>query len=302
MFTDVLYTITGLLYTLCLELFVLFLMICFQAIPGRFFVVHQRMLVRVLVVCSLLAGLAGGVVCTMAEGYFSFGQYFIVIFPAIFIPFLIGGLVTEAKMPKEEKEEEFIELYMEEDTYTIDSRVDTWNGQLRATNIAYFGDKVVRFMAAVPRRPITIKAYCKMAEKENHYLCMKYEELKDGADEQGTQTSKKKRPKRTRTKEEKRELVHTIILMVAAFAIPVPATPIFLWYKTYGQGDNPYIGAMIFSLMVVVFGGCRKLFLHSHESSSKIQRFIFSVFYYLMLAMWMVYSFTMFTSLFLGNW
>lgn len=293
MIFNFLYIIVGLLYTLCLELFVLFMMVSFQAIPGRFFVVHQRTIVRILVVCSLLTGLAGGVVCTIAEGYISFGQYFIAIFPALFVPFLIGGLVTEARIPKEEKEEEFIELYMEEGTYTIDSRVDVWNGQLRAINVAYCGDKAVRFVAAVPRRPVTIKAYCKMTEKQNQYLCMKYEEIKDAADEQGSQTSKMKSPKRTRTKEEKKELVHTIILMVAAFAIPLPTTPTFLWYKTYGQGDNPYIGLMIFSLMVVVFGGCRKLFLHGHGFSSKVQRFIFSAFYYLMLVGWIVYRLAM---------
>ena len=44
MWIDVLYIVAGLFYTLCLELFVLFMMVCFQAFPSRFFIVHQRMI------------------------------------------------------------------------------------------------------------------------------------------------------------------------------------------------------------------------------------------------------------------
>ncbi len=297
MWMDALYVAAGLFYTLCIELFVLFMMVCFQAFPGRFFIIHQKAIGRILLVCSLIAGIIGGVCCTIEEGYVSVEQYFIAIFPILFIPLLIGGFVTDAKKESKRKEneleEDLLEFYLEEGAYTIDSRVDTWNGQMRAINIAYCEDKAIRFMVAVPRKAVTIKAYCKKTEKDNQYLCVKYEEVKADVEGQENKEKEEKALKERQTLKDRMEFIHTVILELAALSIPLPTLPAFMWYKTYGVGENPYIGLMVYSLIVVVFGGCRKLFLHSHGFTSKIQHFIFSVFYYLMLIVWIVYGMNM---------
>ena len=297
MWMDALYVVAGLFYTLCLELFVLFMMLCFQALPGRFFIMHQKTIGRILLVCSLIAGIVGGVFCTIEEGYVSVEQYFIAIFPALFIPLLIGGLATDAKKVKKKKdseqEEDLLELYLEEGAYTIDSRVDIWNGQMRAINVAYCEDKAIRFMAAVPRKAVAIKAYCKKTEKDNQYLCVKYEEVKKNVEGQENKETEEKTLKEKQTLKDRMEFIHTVILELAALSIPLPTLPAFMWYKTYGVGENPYIGLIVYSLIVVVFGGCRKLFLHSHGFTSKVQHIIFSVFYYLMLIVWIVYGVSM---------
>lgn len=294
MWMDALYVVAGIFYTLCLELFILFMIVCFQALPGRFFIVHQKAVCRILLVCSLVVGIVGGMFCTIEEGYVSVEQYFIAIFPALFIPLLVGGFVADAKkeMKKKEneQEEDLLEFYLKEGTYTIDSRVDTWNGQMRAINIAYCEDKAIRFMAAVPRKAVTIKAYCKKTEKDNQYLCVKYEEVKKEVEGPENREKEEKALKEKQTLKDRMEFIHTVILELAALSIPLPTLPAFMWYKTYGVGENPYIGLIVYSLIVVVFGGCRKLFLHSHGFTSKVQHIIFSVFYYLMLIVWIVYG------------
>lgn len=103
---------------------------------------------------------------------------------------------------------------------------------------------------------VSIKAYCE--KKDGIYLCTGFEVV---------DPERKVRP----GKEEKRELFHTVVMVAASLILPLPSMPMLLWYKEYGVGDNPHMGYMVFTLMVVVFGGCRKLFRNGHSAAAKVQ-------------------------------
>jgi len=192
-----LYLTAGIFYTVSLELFVLFMMTAFQALPGKIFFFRKINFARFFILAALFSGLAGGYICYMADGYFTPFQLWTAFFPALFVPFLIMGYFKGGS----EKD-----------------------------------DSVVLHMKA------------------------EY------------------------TKEEKRQRFHDMIMIAAAFFVPLPTAPMFLWYKKYGQGDNPYMVMMVMSLMIVVAGGCRRLFKNAKNGLSKIHYFIFNVMYYIVIA------------------
>lgn len=256
-----LYTIAGVLYTISLEFFVLFFMISFQALPGKLFFSSKKNCARIFVCLSLSAGLAGGYLCYIADGYFEPFQLWTAFFPALFVPFLIAGFFSGSDM-----ESDTVVLHMRAGTYTLNTETARVGTQLTAVNYAVWGNKVVRFTGAVPSSPISIRAYCRKDGRKN-YVCTGYEVP----------------GKAEYTKAEKRERFHSIILIAAAFFMPLPATPMFLWYKEFGQGNNPYMTMMVMSLIIVVFGGCRKLFINGKNRLSKIHYFIFNIMYYLVI-------------------
>lgn len=270
MMTTAMYILAGILNTVSLELFVVFLMMAFQVIPGKLFGRHAQNVLRVVLILSFLSGLAGTYICYKADGYWELLQFYAVFFPAVFMPFLFWGFFSGNSDKKE-----LVTLYLKEGEYVIDSQVTRVGANMAAANYAYTKDKTIRFMTHIPVRPVSIKAYCE--KKDGIYLCRRFEVI-----------DKDKLQKRT--KEEKRELFHTIVMVAAAFILPLPSTPMLLWYKEFGVGENPYMGHMIWSLMVLVFGGCRKLFRNGHNMGVKVQYFIFNLMYYLMLVIWIVQS------------
>ncbi|MBQ8597912.1 MAG: hypothetical protein IJ409_09000 [Lachnospiraceae bacterium] len=270
--TTFMYILAGIFNTVSLELFVLFFLMVFQVVPGRLFGRHAQNVLRVVLILSFVAGLAGAYTCYKADGYWEFLQFYAALFPAIFMPFLVLGFFSGNSDKKE-----VVTLYLKEGEYVIDSQVQRVGTQITAANYAYTKDKTIRFMTHIPVRPVSIKAYCE--KKDGIYLCTSFEVLE-----------KEKIIKRT--KEEKRELFHTVVMVVAALVLPLPSMPMLLWYKEYGVGENPYMGHMVWSLMVVVFGGCRKLFRSGHGGASKIQYGIFNIAYYLMLLIWIIQSLT----------
>ena len=266
--TTYMYILAGIFNTVSLELFVLFFLMVFQVIPGKFFGGHARKALSAVLILSLLAGLAGGFTCYRADGYPEFLQFYAVFFPIVFMPFLVCGFFSG----NSDRKKAAI-LYLKEGEYVIDSKVESVGTQIMAANYAYTKDKTIRFMTHIPVRPVSIKAYCE--KKDGIYLCTSYEVL-------DTEKTVKY------GKEEKKERFHTLVMVAAALILPLPSTPMLLWYKTFGVGENPYIGYMVLSLMVLVFGGCRKLFRNGHSVASKVQYAVFNVMYYLMLIIWIV--------------
>lgn len=164
-----LYTIAGVLYTISLEFFVLFFMISFQALPGKLFFSSKKNCARIFVCLSLSAGLAGGYLCYIADGYFEPFQLWTAFFPALFVPFLIAGFFSGSDM-----ESDTVVLHMRAGTYTLNTETARVGTQLTAVNYAVWGNKVVRFTGAVPSSPISIRAYCRKARKipqHNTYSC-----------------------------------------------------------------------------------------------------------------------------------
>lgn len=257
----ILYIIAASFYTISLELFILFIMISFQALPGKFFFFQKKNCARIFVMTSLFTGLAGGYICYFADGHLEFFQFWTAFFPALFVPFLLmgyfGGSVTEPDMTV---------LHMKAGTYTLDAKVTRVGTQITAVNYAFWGNKIVRFTGAVPSSSVSIRAYCRKDGKGT-YVCTGYE------------VEEKAEP----AKEEKAERFHSMVLIAAAFFIPLPTTPMFLWYKKFGRGDNPWMVMMVMSLMIVVSGGCRKLFKNGRNKLSKIHYFIFNVMYYIVI-------------------
>lgn len=255
------YTIAAVFYTISLEFFVLFMMISFQALPGKFFFFQKKNCARIFVCLSLFTGLAGGYLCYAAEGHFEPFQLWTAFFPALFVPFLIMGYFSGS-----DREYEVV-LHMKAGTYTLNTEILRVGTRLTAANYALWKNKVVRFTGAVPSSPVSIRAYCRKDGGKN-YVCTGYEAAESVE----------------YTKEEKWERFHSMVLIAAAFFIPLPAAPMFLWYKKFGQGDNPYVAMMVLGLMIVVSGGCRKLFKNGKNKLVKIHYFIFNVMYYLIIA------------------
>lgn len=270
--TMIMYILAGVFNTVSLELFVLFFLMVFQVVPERIFGKHGQNVLRLVLLLSFLLGLAGAYICYIADGYFEFLQFYAAFFPALFMPFLILGFFQGNNDKKE-----LVTLYLKEGEYVIDSQVTRVGTQITAANYAYTQDKTIRFMTHIPVRPVSIKAYCE--KKDGIYLCKSFEVV-------DAQKAVK------HSKEEKIELFHTVVIVAAALILPLPSMPMLLWYKEYGVGDNPHMGYMVFSLIVVVFGGCRKLFRSGSSSGVKVQYVIFSVVYYLMLVIWIIKSFT----------
>ncbi len=257
-----LYLTAGVFYTVSLELFVSFMMTAFQALPGKVFFFRKINYARFFILAALLSGLAGGYICYMADGHFNPFQLWTAFFPALFVPFLIMGFFNGGS-----EKDGGVVLHMKAGTYTLNAEVTTVAMRAAVVNYALWGNKVVRFTGAVPSSPVDIRAYCRK-ESKGVYICTGYE-LGEKAEY---------------TKEEKRERFRDMILVAAAFFVPLPTAPMFLWYKKYGQGDNPYMGMMVMSLMIVVFGGCRRLFKNAKNRSSKIHYFISDVMYYIVIA------------------
>lgn len=268
--TTFLYILAGVLNTVSLELFVLFFIMVFQVLPERLFGGHGQNVLRAVLFLSFLVGLAGAYTCYKADGYWEFLQFYAVFFPAMFMPFLVLGFFSNGSGKKE-----MVTLYLKEGEYVIDSQVARVGTQITAVNYAYTKDKTIRFMTHIPVRPVSIKAYCE--KKDGIYLCTSFEVLEN-----------EKMVKRT--KEEKRELFHTVVMVAAALILPLPSMPMLLWYKEFGVGENPYMGYMVLSLVVLVFGGCRKLFRNGHSAAITIQYVVFRLAYYFMLIIWVVQS------------
>lgn len=256
-----LYITAAVLYTVSLEFFVLFIMISFQALPGRFFFYQKRDCARLFVLAALFAGLAGGFICYIADGYFEIFQFWAAFLPALFVPFLIMGYFFG-----DDTESDTVVLHMKAGTYTLDTRMTTVGTKLTAVNYAFWKNKVVRFAGAVPSSPISIRAFCRK-DGRGAYVCTGYEAAE----------------KAEYVKEGKKESFHSMVLIVAAFFMPLPATPMFLWYKEFGSGENPYMGMMVMSLMIVVFGGCRKLSQNGRSALAKIYYCVFNFMYYLII-------------------
>lgn len=268
----IMYILAGIFNTVSLELFVLFFLMVFQVVPERIFGKHGQNVLRLVLLLSFLLGLAGAYICYIADGYFEFLQFYAAFFPALFMPFLILGFFQGNNDKKE-----LVTLYLKEGEYVIDSQVTRVGTQITAANYAYTQDKTIRFMTHIPVRPVSIKAYCE--KKDGIYLCKSFEVV-------DAQKAVK------RSKEEKIELFHTVVIVAAALILPLPSMPMLLWYKEYGVGDNPYMGYMVFSLIVVVFGGCRKLFRSGSSSGVRVHFIILGFAYYLMLVIWIIKSFT----------
>lgn len=258
-----LYIAAGIFNTISLELLVVFFLMVFQVLPERLFGGHAKNVLRITVLLSFIAGLAGAYICHKADGHWELAQFYAVLFPTVFMPFLVLGFFSGNSEKKKS-----VTLYLKEGEYVIDSRVETVGTQILAANYAYAGDKTIRFMTHIPVKPVSIKAYCE--KKDGIYYCTGFEV---------TDTEKKEE----RSKEERRELFHTAILVTAALLLPLPSMPMLLWYKESGVGENPYMGYMVWCLVVLVFGGCRKLLRSGHKAGVKIQYAIFNVMYYLML-------------------
>lgn len=267
---NILYTVTGILFTISLESFVILLLLSFQVIPGRFFLLHRQTVIRNVMLFSFIIALAGGAVWTVADGHFMPGHYLIAFLPGMFVFILLIGQIAGWGAKKET-----VELIMRAEEYTLETRDGRMGGRWQPVRMARWGDRLVKFSAASPAYPIDMKAYCEQID--GHYICTAYLPLN---------------PQKKSWKE-RIEMLHTAILAAVALIMMLPATPIFLWYLEHGAGDNPYFRHMGFCFGIIIFGGCRKLFMHGKGCFLKMNRIIFTTMYYVMLVGGIFYLFGM---------
>lgn len=254
--TDV---IIGILYTLSLESVVLFFFLVFNIVPCKLPMTHKQKMLRVILVLSLCLGGGGILIANNGLSGLSYHIIFGVIILLMSVPLAI------AFTSKKDRKQEIVVLNMKAEDYTLDTRTTNSGVAIIRKTLAYYQGKIIYFPGKVPSVPTDITAYC-VKDGEN-YICTEYEVVKN----------------EKKTRQQKVESVHTLIITVSAALMPLPITPMYLWYKENGAGDNPYMYYIVCFGMVMGFGFLRKMFKNPGDTSSKLYKITFTALYYISL-------------------
>lgn len=241
------------------ELFFLSYMVVFQAFPIRFFRIH-----RTGVMVSLIA--ASFVLCVIANlSLRSDGVWIgIAITGAHLFLFLFAKVSALCKKTPPKKTEVF---HLKADEYKLQVDTEPMGDNVKVIHQAVCQDKIILFSAAFPAEGEEIEAYC-TEQSPGVYLCGTFERCGH----------------RKRSRREWIECIHSVILIAVTLAIPIVSyqtTMLQMELGRYLDDEDKPMQVLTGLLMLLIFGGCRKLFRGAQDAFNKMLYYGSVVFYYL---------------------